>query len=458
MVKRIIYLIIGFCSLHFSSFAQESDSVIIRRIYSIALSEGKAYGWLDTLCHSIGGRLSGSPEAAKAVKWAEKTMINAGAENVFLQEVMVPHWVRGEKEKAEIISTNKSAVEVTVCALGGSIGTNGLPLNAEVIEIKNFDEMKQLGKEKIQGKFVFFNRPMDPTMVNTFEAYGGAVEQRWAAALRAAPYGAIGTITRSMTPDIDDYPHTGSMAYNDTIKKIPAVAISTLGAEKLSAMLKQNPSLTFKLTLSCKALPDTLSHNVIGEITGSKNPEKIILVGGHLDSWDNGDGAHDDGAGVVQSMEVINIFKQLGITTRHTIRAVAFMNEENGVRGGKKYAELAKENGEQHIAAIESDAGGFTPRGFFMEGDSVKKEKIKSWKKLFEPYNVHSWNHEGSGADIHPLKEQGAFLLGLSPDSQRYFDIHHTPNDLFKHVSRRELELGAATMAALIYLIDKYGL
>ena len=265
------------------SFSQENDSTVIRNIYSLALTEGRAYGWLDTLCHSIGGRLSGSPQAAKAVKWAEQTMTNAGAENVILQEVMVPHWVRGEKEKAEIISSsNKMGVPLNVCALGGSIGTNGLPVAAQVIEVKNFDELKTLGKEKIQGKYVFFNRRMDPTKVNTFEAYGGAVDQRWAAAQRSAPYGAVGTITRSMTPEIDDFPHTGSMAYNDTVPKIPSCAISTVAAEKLSEMLKHDEKLQFKLTMSCKMLPDTLSHNVIAELTGSEFPDQYIVVGGHL--------------------------------------------------------------------------------------------------------------------------------------------------------------------------------
>jgi hypothetical protein len=299
---------------------------------------------------------------------------------------------------------------------------------------------------------------MDVTKINTFEAYGEAVGQRWAGAMKAAPFGAVGTIVRSMTTEIDDSPHTGSMGYEDTIPKIPSCAISTKSAEQLHKMLSIEPGLKVKLDMKCITLKDAPSHNVIGELKGSEFPDEYIVVGGHLDSWDLAQGAHDDGAGVVQAMDLIYIYKQLGITPKHTIRVVAFMNEENGGRGGKKYAEEAKANGKKHIAAIESDAGGFTPRGFFMEGDSLKKEKVRNWKKLFEPYNIHSWNHEGSGSDIGHLKEQGPLLLGLSPDSQRYFDIHHTPTDVYESVSRRELELGAATMAALVYLIDKYGL
>ncbi len=455
--KNLSLIVVCVCAGTMQTFSQESDSAMLQQIYSTALSNGKAYRWLDTLCNSIGARLSGSPQADKAVKWTEKTMQQTGADRVFLQDVMVPHWVRGEKETAEIISSYPKKLLLNVCALGGSIATNG-PLSAEVIEVKNFDELKTLGTKKIKGKFVFYNRPMDVTKINTFEAYGGAVNQRWAGAMRAAPYGAVGTIVRSMTPEIDDSPHTGSMGYNDTIPKIPACAISTKAAELLHKMLLTEPQLKVKLDMKCMTLPDKPSHNVIAELTGSEFPGSYIVVGGHLDSWDLAQGAHDDGAGIVQAMEVINLFKQLGIKPRHTIRAVAFMNEENGGRGGKKYAEEAKAKNEKHIAAIESDAGGFTPRGFFMEGDSLQKEKVRSWKKLFEPYNIHSWNHEGGGADIDHLKDQGPLLIGLSPDSQRYFDIHHTPTDVFENVNRRELELGAASMAALVYLIDKYGL
>lgn len=436
-----------------------NDSAVIKNIYSKALSSGKAYEWLHYLCKNAGSRLSGSKGAADAVVWTEKTMKEAGAGNVFLQEVMVPHWVRGEKEKAMILpSKTRNIVPVEICALGGSIGTGADAVRGNVIEVKNFDTLKILGKEKINGKIVFYNRAMDVTKINTFEAYGGAVNQRWAGAMQAAPYGAIGVVVRSMTPEIDDYPHTGSMGYNDTIPKIPACAISTADAEKLSTMLKDDAQLKFSFTMNCQMLPDAKSHNVIGEIKGSEFPDEIILVGGHLDAWDLAEGAHDDGAGIVQSIEVINLFNQLGIKPKRTIRCVAFMNEENGLRGGKKYAEVAKEKKEKHIAAIETDAGGFSPRGFFMEGDSLKAIKVRSWKNLFVPYNIHSWDREGGGADIGPLKDQGTFLMGLSPDSQRYFDIHHNSQDVFEKVSRRELELGAATMAAMVYLIDMYGL
>ena len=219
-----------------------------------------------------------------------------------------------------------------------------------------------------KGKIVFFNRPFDPTQLNTFAAYGGAVDQRAYGASEAAKFGAVGVLVRSMASGLDDVPHTGGLAYKEGIDKIPAVAISTNDAETLSGLLKQG-SVTVYMKTSCRFFEDKLSYNVIGEIRGGEIPEEIVLVGGHLDSWDVGEGAHDDGTGCVQSMEVLHLIKLLGYRPKRTIRCVLFMNEENGLRGGRVYAEKAKENNESHLAAIESDRGGFTPRGFTVDGD-----------------------------------------------------------------------------------------
>jgi hypothetical protein len=320
--------------------------------------------------------------------------------------------------------------------------------------VHDFDELRKLGTEKIKGKIVFFNRPMEPTHIHTFDAYSGAVDQRWAGAMNAVRYGAVATVTRSMGLKIDDFPHTGSMKYNDSLPKIPAVAISTKGAEELSALLRNNKSTRMSIKTSCQTLPDAESYNVIGEWKGIEKPNEYIVVGGHLDAWDNGSGAHDDGAGCVQSMEVMRIFNAIGYKPRHTIRVVLFMNEENGLRGGKAYAEQAKNKKEVHIAAIESDAGGFTPRGFSFEAPNWFMNSVKNFKPLLQPYDVYDFDGKGGGPDISPLKEQGVPLVELIPDSQRYFDIHHTADDTFDKVNKRELELGAAAMAALIYLID----
>lgn len=437
----------------------QSDSVMIRKIYTEALTNGKSYSNLDYLTNKIGGRLSGSASAQQAVEWAFKAMKEAGADTVYLQECMVPHWVRGEKEKANVISTNpaENNKELAVNALGGSIGTPANGITAPVIEVIGIEGLKKLTKADVAGKFVFLNDAMDPAAIETFEAYGKAIPQRWAGASEAVKLGAVGVIVRSCTLLKDDHPHTGSTHYEDTLHKIPACAISINGADWLSEHLKKNKDLKFSLKMNCKTLPDEKSFNVVGEIRGSMNPAEYIVVGGHLDSWDTGKGAHDDGSGVVQSIEVLRIYKALGIKPKRTIRAVAFMNEENGRRGGNKYGELAKLKNEKHIAAIESDAGGFSPRGFSSSSTPEIKNKIKSWRPLFEPYGVYDFNSDGSGVDIKPLLDMGVTCFELKPDSQRYFDYHHAASDVFEAVNKRELELGGAAMAALVWVISSYG-
>ena len=363
-----------------------------------------------------------------------------------------------KKNKVAWIKGKKADVGVNICALGGSVGTGPKGVTASVIEVKNFDELKQLGESRVKGKIVFFNRPMDPTQINTFSAYSGANNQRSQGASEAAKYGAVGAVVRSLGSNIEDHPHTGGMRYTADIAQIPAVAISTRHAEQLSAMLKEDASLTFYFETHCEMLADAPSFNVIGELRGTERPEEIIVVGGHLDSWDLAQGAHDDGAGCVQSIEVLRLFKEIGYRPKRTIRAVMFMNEENGLRGGNKYAELALQHKEKHIAAIESDRGGFVPRGFTMTATDAEKEKIRSWKPLLEPYGLTDFSQSGGGADIGPLGKQNVALIGYLPDSQRYFDIHHSAADTFDKVSKRELELGAASMAALVYLLDQHGL
>ena len=373
---------------------------------------------------------------------------------------MVPKWVRGVPEFAYIETSPGSTIKVNICALGGSISTPSAGLKAKIIEVSGVDELEKLGKDKIEGKIVFFNRPMDASLINTFESYGGCVNQRYSGAMEASKFGAIGVIVRSMNLRIDDLPHTGSMTYGNIPPddRIPSAAISTKHADLLSGMVKLDNNIQFYFKQNSKQLDDVLSHNVIGEISGSEYPDEYIVVGGHLDSWDLGDGAHDDGAGCTQSMEVLRLLKLSGIKPKRSIRVVLFMNEENGLRGGNKYAEIAAQKNENHIFALESDAGGFTPRGFYFDCDQSNFEQILSWKSLFKPYLIHFFELGGSGADIGPLKNETNVLSGLKPDSQRYFDYHHAPNDTFDAVNKRELELGAATMTSLIYLIDKYGI
>ncbi|MCW9038759.1 M20/M25/M40 family metallo-hydrolase [Altibacter sp.] len=457
-------LLLAVCSLFFitESIAQtnfEQDSLKIRSIFDMALLDGKSYEWLDHLSNEIGGRLSGSLEAERAVKYTENELKELGLDRVWLQPVMVPKWTRGLPEYSYIETAPGITSIADICALGGSVATPDGGLKAEVIEVQGIEDLARYGRERIEGKIVFYNRPMKADLIHTFEAYGGCVDQRYSGAMEAAKYGAVGVVVRSMNLRLDDLPHTGTMTYGDlpAEQRIPACAISTNGAEYLSSALKLKPDLKFYFKQNCKTFPDVQSFNVIGEITGSVYPNKYIVVGGHLDSWDLGDGSHDDGAGCVQSMEVLRLFKKINYKPKHTIRVVLFMNEENGLRGGNKYAEDAKLKGEQHVFALESDAGGFTPRGFSFDTDAANFEQIKSWEPLFKPYLIHYFEKGGSGADIGPLKDDGIVLAGLRPDSQRYFDHHHAANDTFDAVNKRELELGGAAMASLVYLMDKYG-
>lgn len=445
----------------FTSFlqAQSQDAQMLRKIYTTALTDSKCYAWLEHLSNTIGQRMSGSDGADKGVRYTQQELEALGLDRVFLQEVTVPKWVRGAKETAYIVD-KKSKTEVPICALGGSVATSSKGLTAEVVEVHSLAELETLGEAKLKGKIVFYNRPMEPENIETFTSYGRCVDQRYAGAKEAAKLGAVATIVRSMNFRLDDFPHTGAQSYGDlpVSQQIPTAAISTNGAELLSRKLKDNPHLQFYMKLSCQSLGEVLSHNVIGEIKGTEHPEKIMVVGGHLDSWDLADGSHDDGAGCVQSMAVLEFFKKLQYKPKNTIRVVLYMNEEFGGKGGKKYEELSKANNENHIFALESDAGGFSPRGFSFECDEANFAKINSWKPLFEPYLIHNFFKDHTGSDIHPLTSKKIVKAGLRPDSQRYFDYHHAANDTFDAINKRELELGAATMAALVYLFDQYGI
>lgn len=454
MNKNITAVLAGLL-FSFSAVAQQ-DSLMLKRISDDILTRGAAYENLRFLCKKVGPRLSGSAGGAKAVQETARMMREMGADTVYLQECMVPRWERGDKEKAELIMANGKKMPLNIAALGNSEGTPGSGIKAEVIEVRNFDELEAM-KDKVKGKIVFYNYPMNPTFIRTFMAYGDAGRYRGQGPSRAAKYGAIGVIVRSLASNPDDFPHTGAMNYNDSFPKIPAVAISTNDADKLSSALRQRMASTLYLKTNCGMKGEVLSHNVVGEIRGTEFPDEVLTVGGHIDSWDLAEGAHDDGAGCVQSIEVLRVMKALGIKPKRTIRAVMFQNEENGLRGGTTYAELAKKDGKKYVFALESDAGGFTPRNLGVSGTAEQKAKALGWSKLFEPYDVKI-AEGGGGADIGPLKPLGTVLASLGPDSQRYFDIHHASTDVFEAVSRRELHLGAVVMGQLMWLVSEYGL
>lgn len=452
------FIIIVTLAISHVAFAQ-TDTESINKIYDTSLSNGKSYKWLDYLSNQIGARLSGSINAEKAVAYTKKELEKLGLDKVWLQPVMVPKWVRGLPEFAYIETQPGKTTPINICALGSSVSTPYGGLKANIIEVNGIDDLRNFTKEQIEGKIVFFNKPMNETFINTFRAYGDCGKQRYYGALEAGKLGASGVLIRSLNLRLDDFPHTGVMTYEDipVDKRIPAAAISTNHAQLLSSMLKLDKNIKVYFKQNCKQLKDVQSYNVIGEITGNEFPNEIMVVGGHLDSWDLGDGSHDDGAGVVQSMDVLRLLKEAGIKPKRTIRVVLFMNEENGVRGGKKYASEVKRKGENHVFAIESDAGGFAPRGFSFDCDDANFNQVLGWRSLFEPYLIHYFAKGHSGVDISRLKNDNIVLCGLVPDSQRYFDHHHSSNDTFDGVNKRELELGAATMASLVYLFDKYG-
>lgn len=453
MMKKVLWILFFLPMLGFG----QGHEARLKTIYDTELSSGHTYENLRYLCKEIGNRLSGSPGAAAAVEWTKQLMESYGFDTVYLQPVMVPHWERGGKDVVRLVNSKKhGSVELTSLALGNTKGTGPNGLLGQVIEVKSLAALQGMGTQ-VKGKIVFFNGPMDPTKVDAFEAYSGAVGQRSSGAAEASKLGAIGVLVRSMNNRVDDYAHTGNQRYAPNVPAIPALAISTQDAELLSSLLADQSDLQVYLESHGEMKTEKLSYNVIGELRGTEKPEEIIAVGGHLDSWDVGEGAHDDGAGCMQGIEVLRLYKQLGWKPKRTLRAVMWMNEENGLRGGQEYARVAKERGEKHIAAIESDSGGFLPIGFSSTGTEAQRAKIASWAELLRPYQLWSLQKAGGGADIGPLRDQGTLLIGLLPDSQKYFIYHHTEADVFEAVDKRELELGAAGMAALVYLLDQEG-
>ncbi|MDA3616010.1 M20/M25/M40 family metallo-hydrolase [Polluticaenibacter yanchengensis] len=541
-MKKLAFLLLLVSNL---GHAQSKDETNAKVIGNTILQKSIAYENLRYLCKNIGNRLSGSKNYDKAVEATAKMLKIAGADTVYLEECKVPKWERGAKEEAFVYINGVKGKSLNVCALGMSFATPEKGLKAEVIEVKNFDELRALGASKIQGKIVFFNYPMKPELVTG--AYGDAAAYRGRGPIEAAKLGAVGVITRSLTHAQDDIPHTGTTRKPDAgIPEIPAMAISTNDADYLSKLLTEQKNIkTGKLTIpdrlrpknaldmpvlakaqkaeianvafskdvqlteiatdnkpvnetkatgttpsrqttaagqskplnnnssytapepqtieifmkqNCKHYDDVVAHNVIAEIRGSEFPNEIIVAGGHLDSWDLGEGAHDDGTGVVQAIDVIRTLNLAGLKPKRTIRVVLFANEENGLRGGTQFAENARLKNEKIIFAIESDGGGYGCAAIGVTGTPEQQAKIKQWQPLFYPFGIYDINYDGGGADINPLKESGTVISGIEPNSQRYFDLHHTKNDVFEAVNKRELELGAIGMTLMCWLISEHGI
>lgn len=442
--------------------AQDEEALFIKKIYDYTLGEGLCDQWLTHLSDTIGGRLTGSDNAALAVEYTQKVLADMPiVDKVWKQPCTVPKWVRGDIEEVSMSwagSDGQHPIKAT--SLGNTIGTDGQLIVGKVIEVHGLDTLETMDPELLEGSVVFYNRPMSPTRLSTGHAYGEAVDQRVHGASRASRHGAKATLIRSMTTLHDDLPHTGTQSYAPGVTPIPSLAISTNDAERLSQALQSHTVLAH-IRNNPQMLDSVTSHNVVAEIRGSEYPDEIILVGGHLDSWDLGGGAHDDGSGCVHALQVIQTLQDLGYKPKRTLRCVMFMNEENGLGGGLAYAKASNEKGEFHLAAIESDAGGFTPRGFACSAmPEVFKPYLANLQKFDEwldPYDLYL-KAGGGGADINPLKSQGGLLIGFRPDNSRYFDLHHTAADVMANVNVRELRMGAAAITALVYLIDQRGL
>ncbi len=450
---KIITSILGIL-ISLSMLAQNKDSIMIRSIFENAMTNQEAYNNLEFLSTETSGRLIGTEESIRAVDFMKSYMEIIGVDTIFLQEFTADSWVC-DHASLDIISDN-GAIPLSIDAIGPSGSTPEEGIECNIIEVQQLNELDKLGSENIEGKIVFFNRPMKNTFYVSFHAYGDAVDQRYWGPTKAAEYGATAVIVRSLTTNIDDHPHTGSCRFDG--ERIAAVAVSTKDAELLSDKLQENPELKVHLKVRARDLKDFTSYNLIADIKGHKYPDEIILVGGHIDSWFNSPGAHDDGAGCVQSADVLRIFKDLGIENKRTIRMVLFMDEELFQQGGQAYAAYTKDHALNHMIAIESDAGGLTPTGFTLDAREEIIESVSIFQPLLEPYGIGFIRKGYGGVDIGPLKAYQVPLCGLNIDSQRYFDYHHSPNDTFEQVNFRELQLGSACITGLIYLLDKYGI
>ncbi|HEX6884478.1 MAG TPA: M28 family peptidase [Planctomycetota bacterium] len=427
-----------------------SGPVYVPELVRAGLADGRAFELLGELCTVAPHRLSGSEGAARAVEWGRATMLALGLENVRLEPVRVPHWERGELEELVVVEPAAHAGErLPILALGGSVATPAGGTQAEVIAVTSFEELAQRAAEAA-GKLVLFRRPMDRTQLEPFAAYGGAVNQRSSGAVEAARAGAVGALVRSMTMLQDDEPHTGALRYAEGVPQLPAAAVSTNASDRIGGWLDAGQRVVLRLSLACRTLPDAPSHNVVGEVVGRERPEEIVLIGAHLDAWDVGQGAHDDGAGCVHALEAARILRvsPLG-RPRRTVRVVLYMNEENGVRGGAAYRDAHRDALDRHVLAIESDRGGFVPIGYTSDAHGPAAELLA---RLFGGAPAR----RGSGVDIAPLAEGGVPLAGFLPDAQRYFDVHHSRHDVLAAVHPRELQLGAISLASMAWLAAEH--
>jgi len=413
------------------------------RIISAALASDTAYRRLSFLTDRIGHRLSGSRGLQRAVAWAVSEMKRDGLENVRAEKVMVPRWVRG-RESLEMLSPLPQSLPML--GLGNSVGTPARGITAETIVVRNFEELDKLGA-RVRGKIVVYNVP--------FTTYSETVQYRGGGASRAARHGAVAALVRSVTPVSLQSPHTGAMRYAEDQPKIPTAAVSVETAELLQRMQERGDRAVVRLRMGARFLPDAESANVVAELKGSSKPEEVVLVGGHLDSWDVGQGAHDDGGGCVVAWEVVRLLKALNLRPRRTIRVVLYTNEENGLRGGNAYRDAHRQELKDHVLAVESDSGVFRPVGFGLSDEAAPQARadVREIARLLELIGADRIAADGGGADIGPIMREGVTGMSLDVDGTHYFDIHHTQADTFDKVNPRELAACVAALAVMAYVV-----
>jgi Zn-dependent M28 family amino/carboxypeptidase len=434
----------------------EQIAATARAIRGDGLRHEAAYTMLSDLTRAAGPRLPGSPVAAKAVDHMRQLMEGLGLET-WTEPTTVQHWIRGEELARIVAAAGAKEFELTISALGGSEPTPLGGIETRVIEVSSFEEL-ELRSSAVRGAIVFFNHPMDRTLADAFRAYGEAAAFRSEGPSRAARFGAVAALVRSLTFRIDDFPHTGMVGYDPALPKIPAAAVSTEDAETLSSQLKKHPDLRLRLRLGCANLDPVLTANVVGQIRGTERPDEVVLLGGHLDSWDLAVGAHDDGAGCIQAVEALRLILRSGLKPKRTIRAVMFMNEEFGASGGRDYAADPRRRKEKHLVAMESDRGGYLPLHIGIGGPPEVRKKWGAFETLFQELGVSGIRSGGGGSDIGPIVTAGAVPMGFVPAAQAYFDVHHSGLDSLDKVHPRELEWGAILFAVMAVIASEEGI
>jgi len=411
------------------------------RIIDAALRDSTAWNRLAEMTEKFGNRLSGTPALEQTIDWVIAKMKEDGLQNVRGEPVMVPVWLRGA-ESAQLVSPR--AQNLPMLGLGGSIATPPGGITADVMVVGSFSDLTAKAAQAA-GKIVLFDVP--------FTNYGETVQYRSRGAVAAAKVGAVAALVRSVTPYSQRTPHTGALSYDSTVRRIPAAAITVEDAEMIHRMVDRGERVRVKLTMSAKAMPDAPSRNVMGEIVGSEKPDEVVVFGGHIDSWDVGRGAMDDGGGVVVAWEAVKLLKRLGLKPKRTIRVVGWTNEENGGRGGQGYRDAHKAEVEKHVLAIESDGGVFKPQGFSFGGSDAALEILKQIGSLLDRIEAGSIVKGGGGADIAPIMALGVPGLGLNVDATKYFWYHHTEADTIDKLDPNDMARCVATMAVMAYVV-----